>query len=654
MTSGASEPQADIGRRRGVGLPHVSIRGKIAIAFVSICLIVAAIGTFAVVSMSRAGSLLLETYDKPLMAISFARAIHADFAIMEATFARRLLETDPERGRELDQELDEARKTLADDLEVAAQRATSDRVRRSVAEVETAVSAWNAARAATVSGGVAAPEWDAIDAAAQSVSEQIDLLVNYAAGDGFRQRKDTLAAIEENRLVQIIGAVAAGAVAALVMFGLARRITSPVGEASRAAGRIADGELDVPIVITGNDELANLLRAMSIMRDRIGAMMAREVAQRQSAQTRLVDAIESSNEGVLLIDANGHVLLSNAEMTKFCGVAHAPQPGERVDAAAERLIAGNVFRTETAQQRAELSVLLRHQDNVDQEVELADGRWVRLSRSRGSDGGAIVVISDITLMKEREQVLREAATRAEAANRAKSEFLATMSHELRTPLNAIIGFSDIIASEVLGPHTQPQYADYARDVLTSGRRLLGIVNDILLLVKSESGGLELDLDETDLVDLVERCADSMSDGFDAAGIAFETGPHALVGRVACDETRMRMVIRNLLSNAQKFTMEGGRTELFITRHSDGRPAICARDTGIGMTHEDITLALSAFGQVDSGRSRRFEGAGLGLTLAKAIVDLHGGTLLIDSIPQEGTTVTVVLSGEIARPLALAS
>ena len=240
-------------------------------------------------------------------------------------------------------------------------------------------------------------------------------------------------------------------------------------------------------------------------------------------------------------------------------------------------------------------------------------------------------------------MLREAAERAEAASRAKSEFLATMSHELRTPLNAVIGFSDILASEVLGPHSSPQYKEYAGDILTSGRRLLSVVNDILLLVKTESGSLPLDIDEVDIEHLVERCADSVSEMFDEAQVSFETGPHAPGCMVMADELRLRQVIMNLLSNASKFTPAGGKVRLVIDRCPDGRISIAVSDSGIGMKPEDIEIALSAFGQVDGGRSRKYEGAGLGLTLAKAIVVLHGGEMRLASEPEVGTVVTVLLA-----------
>lgn len=294
-------------------------------------------------------------------------------------------------------------------------------------------------------------------------------------------------------------------------------------------------------------------------------------------------------------------------------------------------------------------VQLRMLDAMDVEAPLADGRWVRLSRSATSDGGAIFVISDITLLKERERLLRETAERAEAANRAKSEFLATMSHELRTPLNAVIGFSEIMAAETLGPSGQPQYTEYAGEILSSGKGLLKIINDILMLVKSESGDLILDCDAIDLGELLEECADSMHVAFAKAGVKLEVGP--FVGRCAAmaDGARLRQAVLNLMSNAAKFTPEGGLVRLTAFCAADRQVCLSVSDTGIGMREEDVAVALAPFGQVDSSRARKYEGTGLGLTLARAIVELHCGELRIDTAPGEGTTVAIFLPAAQVEP-----
>jgi signal transduction histidine kinase/HAMP domain-containing protein len=629
--------------RTAGGWLRPSIRGTFALAFLGIASVVAAVGWFSVASMSRAGGLVIETYDKPLMAISFARAIHADFASMEEAFARRVQERDPAVQAKLDAEIETWAATLRDDLAVARARATTGRVADAVQTITTAFDAWQTARAAMMSDGEARPPWAVVDASAATVRNQIDLLVNFAAEDGFRQRKATLAAISDNRAVQMAGIGAAALLVALMMFGLSRRIIRPVAEASRAAGRIANGQLDVPITISGRDELAALLRAMAVMRDNIRAAMEREIAQRRSAQTRLVDAVESSSEGIVLIGPDRRVLLANAEIGQFWGGAErAPRAGDGLNEAAGRLVDAGVFRTDTPQQRAQLLFALRQMEPLDLEAPLSDGRWLRLARSTTSDGGAILIVSDITLIKERENVLRDVAIRAEMANRAKTEFLATMSHELRTPLNAIIGFSEVLASRHADELAPAAYEDYAGEILSGGRKLLKIINDILMLTKCEAGDLPLNTDEVDLGELVEDCEARMRSAFSRANVTL-TADLTLESVIAeGDHVRLREVLTSLLSNALKFTPEGGSVRVTVRTSGSGDAVLTVADTGIGMRPEDIPVVLSAFGQVDGGRSRLHEGTGLGLTLAKAVIERHGGALEIASAPGEGTTVTVTL------------
>lgn len=631
------ETPATAAAERRDGLLRSSIRGKIALAFVGIVLVVGAIGWFAAWSMSQLGGMLIETYDKPLQSISFARAIHADFASMEAAFARRIGEKSPEATAKLDGEIDTWATTLTEDLAVVEERAVSARVRESVAKVAGAIAAWQDARATMAADGAPKPDWSVVDRSAAVVRDQIDLLVNYAAGDGFRQRKETQQAIDENRTVQIGGAIVAALLAAIVMFGLSRRIVRPLAAASRAASSIAQGDLSTPIPVSGRDELAAMLSALSVMRDRIREMVEEERSQRRSAQTRLVDAIESSSEGIILLDPGGHVLLSNAEIDAYCGADHSPRAGDTIEAAAKRLLDGGVFKVD-----ARLRELLGQMAPADIEVELADGRWVRLSRSRSSDGGAILIFSDISLMKERETVLRDAAARAEAASRAKTEFLAKMSHELRTPLNSIIGFSELIAAESVGPLGNPQYKDFAADIVSGGHALLGIINDILMLVKSETGDLSINCDDVELDELIEESLPKVAGLFAQAGVVLEAAPGDGNAVAFGDRARLRHVLVNLLTNAAKFTPAGGVARVSAGRAGDGRVRLSVSDTGIGMRPEDIGVALSAFGQVDSSLARRFEGAGLGLTISKLLVDLHGGELTIDSTPGAGTTVSVTL------------
>jgi PAS domain S-box-containing protein len=250
--------------------------------------------------------------------------------------------------------------------------------------------------------------------------------------------------------------------------------------------------------------------------------------------------------------------------------------------------------------------------------------------------------SDITDAVRDAQMLLDAKERAEVANRAKSEFLANMSHELRTPLNAILGFSEMIGGRVLGPGIGERYAAYGDDIHQSGRHLLSIIDDILDLSKIEAGRVQLHEDEVGLSELVAQTLILVGDRFKEAGIDFRVAlpPHPT--RLAVDERRLKQCLVNLLSNAIKFTPAGGNVTLSASFARDGRLMLAVADTGIGIEEGQIETVLAPFGQVESAFSRRQHGTGLGLPLAKSLIELHGGTLDIRSAVGVGTTVTLAL------------
>jgi signal transduction histidine kinase len=247
--------------------------------------------------------------------------------------------------------------------------------------------------------------------------------------------------------------------------------------------------------------------------------------------------------------------------------------------------------------------------------------------------------ADITVQVRDALALKDAKLRAEAANRAKSEFLANMSHELRTPLNAILGFSDIIRRRMFGADALERYADYAGDIHGSGSHLLGIINDILDLSKIEAGRAVLEQRKVALDDIVRDATTFIGDRW--KGVQFEvTLPPPL--HILVDDRKLTQILVNLLSNAFKFTPQGGTVALSAARTPDGGLAITVRDTGIGIAPEDIATVLTAFGQVESAFHRNHHGTGLGLPLAKSLAQMHGGTLTLESEPGIGTAVTVTL------------
>ncbi len=249
---------------------------------------------------------------------------------------------------------------------------------------------------------------------------------------------------------------------------------------------------------------------------------------------------------------------------------------------------------------------------------------------------------DVTARMQAQEELREAKEQAEAASRVKSEFLATMTHELRTPLNAIIGFSEILTAGVPG-RLNPKQAGYVEHIHEGGELLLRIVNDVLNLAQVDAGTLTLNEDEDVNVNrIADACIALIREQANAAGLRLSLDIEDRMPLLVVDPARLKQILLNLLSNAIKFTDPGGSVTLAIDRAEDGGVAFKVRDTGLGMTAAEIEVALQPFGQVDSSLSRRHNGTGLGLPLARTLAELHGGSLHVDSEKGRGTTMTVAL------------
>ncbi len=410
VTPAAPTPDQELAPHRWhrVAARVMTIRSQILIAFLVMSAITVSLGGYAASDISRAGVLVAETFDKSLMSINYARAASADFAAMQAMLMRSWLIADPAARRDSGTTIEELATSLDEDLTIAAERSQSPRAARAAAETRRAVQAWQAIRQRLLTGAPSGADWQALDQQAEIVGKQVNLLVNYTAGDGFIYRQRARGVVARDRQVSLAATGMALLLSALVAWLLTRRITRPVAAASAVAGRIARGDLDGAIPGGSADELGALLAAMRVMRDNIRAMMQREVAQRRSAQARLADALEGSHEGVVVVDAEGCIALANPRIADLLGISPALlRPGvpfARLTAAAAGPYDGAAL----------LGRLTRELPSTA-EARLADGRWLRISQSATREGGFIAVCSDITALKEQEARLSAINLRLDAA-----------------------------------------------------------------------------------------------------------------------------------------------------------------------------------------------------------------------------------------------
>ncbi|MGB0682022.1 MAG: ATP-binding protein [Magnetovibrionaceae bacterium] len=365
------------------------------------------------------------------------------------------------------------------------------------------------------------------------------------------------------------------------------------------------------------------------------------LAERQAARaTRLLhDAISSLNEGFMLLDRDWKLVLTNDRFRELYPItAKVLTPGvslEDITRYSGRHGQINMMEKNLDEWVAHRLESYRHPGKAYLQ-QLETGQWIRCSDFRTSDGGLATVRTDVTELVRAQEKLAEAKYEAERANRAKSNFLAGMSHELRTPLNAIIGFSHTMTEQVFGRMPE-NYRDYADDIHRSGLHLLSLINDVLDLAKVEAGAMRLEPTNVDPAQMVEEAIRLVQKRAESGGVTLSTELPPGLPILWSDPLRLSQVLMNVISNGVKFTAEGGTVAISAGYDKDGL-VLKIKDTGVGMTEDDIEQAISEFGQVDSHLTRPGEGTGLGLPLTMALVELLQGRLEIESEKGVGTTI----------------
>ena len=434
--------------------------------------------------------------------------------------------------------------------------------------------------------------------------------------------------------------------------------------------------------VRGEDGRVRRMAGMATdVSERRGIESARTDAEirARTAQARLMDALNVLADGFALFDAEDRLVVFNEQLINVLrdnvisidqGIAYR----DLMSALSESIV---LSHTQQGPEDWLTDQLAYHDDPVGTIViETAGPRWFNLTERKTHDGGAVLLLGDITPQKRIEQDLQnrvlelqaaktvsdeqssqlanlaerlvEAKEVADTASRTKSEFLANMSHELRTPLNAIMGFSEVIKNELFGPVGVSQYKQYADDIYDSGAHLLAIINDILDLSKVEAG--KFDLNETDIKvpELCRSVLHIVKGRADEAQITLVKGLPDELPYLLADPRSLKQMLLNLVSNAIKFTDPGGTVDLVVSVSGDGAFRFDVRDTGVGIAPEDVEVVLSPFGQIDTAHARDHQGTGLGLPLVQAFIEMHGGTLEIQSEVGEGTTVSLFFPPERTR------
>lgn len=377
-------------------------------------------------------------------------------------------------------------------------------------------------------------------------------------------------------------------------------------------------------------------RILCILRNVTVRMRAEQRAEQ--AHRLLLDAVDSIGQGFVLYDSDDRLVLFNRRYRDLkISDPDLARPGTPFETLLRDGLRRGLYRIPP--ERAEAWVVerlaLHRRGGPPMEVQLADGRWLRIEERRTCDGGTVGLRTDITDLKAQAMELA-------AANRRKSEYVHHLSHELRTPLTAVIGFAEILRDRLMGPPDSPRYGEAAAQIVAAGDYMLELINNLLDLARIEAGRLDLHEEDCPPALIVDATLSMMADRAERSGVTLSARLPGDLPVLWADPSLVRQMLTNLVGNALKFTAVGGQVTVSAERDADGGLVLAVADDGRGMPPDRIPQALTAFAQLHDPSHDPMtvaqHGSGLGLPLTAALVELHGGGIAVDSAPGRGTTV----------------
>lgn len=385
---------------------------------------------------------------------------------------------------------------------------------------------------------------------------------------------------------------------------------------------------------------AGLLRQI----DQVGraqlALAERERELRVSS-LNLSAALDHMGQGLVLYGRDGSLLLYNHRYAELFGLAiDQLRPG--LDRAAVRALLGQIDADNAPDCALPMAGHVGEKREFD--VPLRSGRFLRAYQAPLAEGGVILTFTDITPLTRTAAALRQAKEQAEAASRAKTQFLANVSHELRTPLNGIIGYAEALGGGYFGT-LPPRHQEYVDTIARSGRHLLSLINDLLDVARAESGHLVLHPEPVDLPRAIDTALRVVQWRAEEHQLTLRVDVPADLPRIDADARMVQQMLLNLLQNAIKFTPVGGTVTISSMRDASGGVRLAVADTGIGIAPEHQQAVMDPFYQVENAETRRHDGTGLGLPLAKSFIEAHGGWLELDSQLGRGTIVRLIFPAD---------